>query len=110
MTALAVMMRDATAGDPISGVKWTHKSLRHLQPVLERDGYRLSLMTISRLLREGTYSLRVNRKRLAGTQSPGRDEQFAYITRCREAGSSTRNRGGGVATRKLLILHSSSRW
>ena len=78
-------MQDATAGDPISGVKWTHKSVRHLQPALEREGYRLSLATIARLLHEGKFSLRVNRKRLAGKQSPGRDEQFAYIVGCREA-------------------------
>lgn len=78
-------MRDATAGDPISGLKWTHKSLRAVAGELIRQGYAVSAPTVSRLLRERKYSLRVNHKRLAGKQSPGRDEQFQYIARQRKA-------------------------
>ena len=77
-------MRDATAGDPISGLKWSHKALRKLRRVLRRR-YRISSPTISRLLRKDHYSLRVNRKRLAGHQCPGRDQQFVYIARYRNA-------------------------
>ena len=77
-------MHDATAGDPISGLKWTHKSLRKLERELARQGFVISAPTISRLLRDRCYSMRVNRKRLAGTQAPGRDEQFAYIQRWRK--------------------------
>ena len=32
-------MRDTTAGDPISGLKWTHKSLRALGRELVGRGY-----------------------------------------------------------------------
>jgi DDE family transposase len=78
-------MRDATAGDPISGLKWTHKSLRAVAGELVRQGYEVSAPTVSRLLRDRKYSLRVNHKRLAGKQSPGRDEQFQYIARQRKA-------------------------
>jgi hypothetical protein len=85
MSVLERVMEDATAGDPISGLKWTHATLRRIQTVLQREGYTLSVPTISRLLRQKNYSLRVNRKRVAGKQSPGRDEQFGYITRCRDA-------------------------
>jgi hypothetical protein len=84
MRELDTVVQDATAGDPISGLKWTHKSLRKISRAL-RVRYPLSAPTISRLLRLGRYSLRVNRKRLAGRQSPGRDEQFGYITRVRQA-------------------------
>ena len=38
-----------------------------------------------RLLKTRDYSLRVNHKRLAGKQSPDRDEQFGYLTRWRQA-------------------------
>jgi hypothetical protein len=76
-------MRDATAGDPISGLKWTHKSLRKICRVLRRQRYAISPPTVSRLLRQAGYSLRVNRKRVAGRQSPNRDAQFAYIARRR---------------------------
>jgi len=84
MRELDTVVQDATAGDPISGLKWTHKSLRKISRAL-RGRYPLSAPTISRLLRLGRYSLRVNRKRLAGRQSPGRDEQFGSITRVRQA-------------------------
>src|SRR5215475_492666 len=78
-------MHDATAGDPISGLKWTHKSLRALEHELARRGYAVSAPTISRVLKLRAYSLRVNHKRLAGKQSLGRNEQFQYIVRQRKA-------------------------
>ena len=74
-----------TAGDPISGLKWTHKSLRKIQTALAKEGYPLSPPTISRLLQAGDYSLQVNHKRIAGKQSPGRDAQLRYIVRWRQA-------------------------
>ena len=84
MRELDAVLQDATAGDPISGLRWTHKSLRKIATALGKR-YLLSAPTISRVLRLGRYSPRVNRKRLAGRQSPGRDEQFGYIARTRTA-------------------------
>jgi Rhodopirellula transposase DDE domain len=78
-------MPDATAGDPITGLKWTHKSLRALAGELTRRGYSISAPTVARLLRQRGYALRVNRKKLAGKQSPGRDAQFLYIAELRAA-------------------------
>ena len=77
-------MAEETAGDPISGLKWTHKSLRKIQQALAAD-YAISLPTISRLLQAQDYSLRVNHKRVAGKQSPHRNQQFRYIGRWRQA-------------------------
>ena len=85
MKALDQMMVENTAGDPISGLKWTHKSLRKIQTALDKEGYSISPPTISRLLQESDYSLQVNRKRISGKQSPGRDAQFRYIVRWRQA-------------------------
>lgn len=78
------LLVDETAGDPISGLKWTHKSLRKIQKALTAE-YSVSLPTISRLLQSRDYSLRVNHKRVAGKQSPYRDKQFRYIVRWRQA-------------------------
>lgn len=78
-------MADETAGDPLTGLKWTHKSLCHIQRALAGQGFCLSPPTISRLLLGCDYSLRVNHKSEAGQQSEGRDEQFAYIARWRTA-------------------------
>ena len=76
-------MRDATAGDPITGLKWTHKSLRAVARELTRTGYPISAPTVGRLLAARHYALRVNRKKLAGKQVSGRDEQFRYLAQWR---------------------------
>ena len=83
MKTLEELLEDATAGDPITGLKWTHRSLRTLSQALRRRGIRLTEKTIARLLRQRDFSLRTNRKRLAGTDDPERDRQFRYLTRMR---------------------------
>jgi len=80
---LEELLRDATAGDPMSGLKWTHRSLRKVRRALGRRGVKLSLTTIARLLRRLGYSLRTNRKRRAGVTDPDRDRQFRYLVRLR---------------------------
>lgn len=72
------------AGDPVSGLKWTHRSLRKLQKSLRRHGIRLALATIARLLRRRHFSLRTCRKQQAGLRDPDRDRQFRYIARLRK--------------------------
>jgi hypothetical protein len=81
--ALEELLRDATAGDPVSGLKWTHRSLRKLQRALRRRGLPVALATIARLLRRRHFALRTNRKRIAGIADPDRDRQFRYLTRLR---------------------------
>jgi len=83
VTILEELLQDATAGDPITGLKWTHRSLRNLSKALRRRGIALAENTIARLLRQRDFSLRTNRKRLAGTHDPERDRQFRYLTRVR---------------------------
>src|SRR6202035_3462176 len=68
MTALQELLCDATAGDPISGLRWTHKTAQKLTDELRHLGFPVGRTTVTRLLRQGRYSLRTNRKRLAGTQ------------------------------------------
>jgi hypothetical protein len=77
------LLRDATAGDPVSGIFWTHRSLRALQRGLRRQGIVLSPHTIARLLRRMRFSLRTNRKQLAEVTDPDRDRQFRYLARLR---------------------------
>jgi len=82
--ALEELLKDDTAGDPISGVKWTNRSLRKLRNALSRQRIRLAPNTIARLLRQRRYSLRTNRKRLAGIREGNRDRQFRYLARMRQ--------------------------
>ncbi len=67
----------------MTALKWTHKSTRQLCAALRRRGIAVSRKTIARLLHQHDYSLRTNRKRLAGTNHPDRDRQFRYLTRIR---------------------------
>ena len=52
LKALEELLADATAGDPISGMKWTHRSLRKLQKGLRRRGDQGVRPTIARLMRD----------------------------------------------------------
>jgi len=83
LTALEELLADGTAGDPSSGMKWTHRSLRTLRKGLLRRGFKASPPTIARLLRDQHYSLRTCRKNKAGTRHKDRDRQFRYLTRLR---------------------------
>ena len=77
------LLQDATAGDPITGLKWARKTLRALERALRRKGFKISFVTIRRLLRERGYAIRVNRKRLTKKRSPQRDRQMHYLARLR---------------------------
>jgi hypothetical protein len=83
--ALTELLKDVTAGDPMTGVKWTKRTLRKLSRQLKRQHFSVSHETVRRLLRQRHYAQRVNRKRLATRQAAERDQQIRYITRCRNA-------------------------
>jgi hypothetical protein len=80
---LKELLRDATAGDPMGNLRWTHKTTRNLAAALERRGVQASHVTVARLLRSQKYSLRLNRKRLGGKKDPCRDRQFRVLGRRR---------------------------
>jgi hypothetical protein len=79
------LVRDATAGDPIKGLKWTKKTSRKLSRALGRRGYKAGPDTVRRLLRQRKYVLRANRKRLNKKRNPDRDRQMRYLARKRRA-------------------------
>jgi len=91
--ALTRLLEDATAGDPSTGLLWTHRSLRKLAQALRRRGLHVGKSTIARLLDRAGFSLRTNRKRLAEVHDPDRDRQFRYLVRLRNL---YRNRGWPV--------------
>jgi len=83
LVALEDLLRDSVAGDPMSGMRWTHKSIRKLCAALRQRGLPVGHGTLARLLKEQRFSLRTNRKRLARTGDPDRDRQFRYLARVR---------------------------
>lgn len=77
-------MKYETAGDPVSGCKWTRKTTGKIAQQLKRAGIRVSANTVGRLLKKMDFSLRVNLKSLeSGLRNPPkprqRDQQFRYI-------------------------------
>lgn len=76
----AVVAAD-TAGDPCSASKWIRQSLRGIKAKLVSVGVLLSHTSIRRLLKQQGYSLKANRKSVATTLHPQRNEQFGYIAR-----------------------------
>ncbi len=97
---LQALVEDTTAGDPVSGLRWTRKSMRTLAKALRRLGFRIGAVTVGRLLKAKRYSLRTNRKRLARTHEPERDRQFRYIGRQRRRFQKQGNPAISIDTKK----------
>lgn len=79
--ALEKIMDENTAGDPMSLLRWTHKSTRQIARELTTGNHPVSYRTVARRLTEMDYSLQVNVKTLEGTSPAQRDAQFRYINR-----------------------------
>src|SRR3954467_10930324 len=77
--ALLALVEPDMRGDPMSPLRWTTKSTRHLAAELTRRGHRISADTVADVLREEGFSLQGNAKVIEGRQHPDRDGQFRYI-------------------------------
>jgi hypothetical protein len=70
-----------TAGDPMSGLRWTHKTTAKIAGQLQRLGIRVGARTVARLLDKLHFSLRVNCKKIATGNRSIRDQPFRNIAR-----------------------------
>jgi Rhodopirellula transposase DDE domain len=77
-------MERETAGDPISGLKWTRKTTERIARQLKRLRITVSRNTVGRLLRQMKFSLRTNRKTISAGSTSDRDRQFRYLCRQRD--------------------------
>jgi hypothetical protein len=77
--ALLGLVEPDERGDPMSPLRWTTKSLRHLAAELTGQGHPVSAPTVGHVLRSNGFSLQGTAKTLEGEQHPDRDAQFAYI-------------------------------
>ena len=77
--ALLALIEPDERGDPMSPLRWTTKSTRHLADELTTQGHRIGADTVADLLRTEGFSLQANTKTLEGTQNPDRDAQFRYL-------------------------------
>ena len=79
LAALLALVEPGSRGDPMSALRWTTKSLRHLADELTAGGHTVSAPTVAALLREENFSLQGNAKTIEGGDHPDRDVQFAHI-------------------------------
>jgi hypothetical protein len=78
------IMKHETAGDPMSGLKWTRRTTAKIAAELHAFGIQVSDRTVAGLLKKMGFSLRVNHKKLSGSSHPDRDAQFSRIAELRE--------------------------
>ena len=77
-------MKHETAGDPMTGLKWTRRTTEKVAAELNSLGIEVSPRTVSKLLKKMGFSLRVNHKKLSQGSPLHRDKQFAQIADLRE--------------------------
>jgi hypothetical protein len=77
-------MRHDTAGDPITGVKWSRRTTRKIAEQLAALGIAVSKNTVGRLLKNMDCKLRVYRQQIASTKNPDGNQQFLYMGQQRE--------------------------
>ena len=74
-----------TAGDPMTGLKWTKRTTEKIAHELATSGgIAVSANTVGRILKELGYSLRVNHKKISSSCSVDRDTQFQHIFATRD--------------------------
>ncbi len=75
-----------TAGNPVTGLRWTQKTTKKIAEELLAIGIRVCPNTVAKLLKQLGYSLRTNQKSVSNSSvsKEDRQEQFQYISQLRE--------------------------
>jgi hypothetical protein len=82
LQALDELVHPDTRGNPMSLLRWTSKSTRHLADALVQKGFKVSDDTVGAYLevaRQHGDSLQAPAKEKEGTAHPDRDAQFSYL-------------------------------
>ncbi len=72
-------MKHETAGDPMTGLKWTRRTTTKVACELQLLEIEVSANTVARLLKDMGFSLRVNHKKKSNGSPKNRDAQFVQI-------------------------------
>jgi hypothetical protein len=102
------LLKHETAGDPMTGLKWTRRTTEKIAKELRNhQDIHVSANTVGRLLTEMDFSLRVNHKKLSSgskADQSKRDEQFIYISELKEEFASVSNPIVSVDTKKKEMV------
>ena len=72
-------MKHETAGDPVTGLKWTRRTTAKIASELHLLGIEVSANTVARLLKTMGFSLRVNHKKKSNGSPKNRNAQFVHL-------------------------------
>jgi hypothetical protein len=104
------LMKYETAGDPMTGLKWTRKATRKIAHELKREGILVSDKWVGSMLKDLGYSLQANRKRIALSGNGSRqrrvdrDLQFRHICRMRQHVARNQEPVISVDTKKKELI------
>lgn len=104
INAIETLLGESTAGDPMTHLKWTCQSTRHIAEALQKSGYPITHETVRAILKSQGYSLQTNRKMLSGKDHPDRDEQFKCINRTVSQFFKSKNPVISVDTKKKELV------
>jgi len=110
--AIGRLMEHDTAGDPVTGIKWTRRTTEKVADELCSAGIEVCPNTVGRLLKGLGYRLRLNAKKLNRQKDLGRDAQFAQAgspvvsvdSKHRELAGELRNPGATWAKEPAPVL------
>ncbi len=99
------MLEFNTAGDPMSGRKWTRQAPGKIANCLQEClDIHVSSTTVRRLLLQLNYSLKGNSKTLSAGSHPDRDKQFGIIEQFRQQFSAAGDPIISVDTKKKELI------
>ena len=93
-----------TAGDPMSDMKWTHRTTEKISEHLKKVEIDVSPRTVARLLKKMGYALRVNHKKKSTVKSALRNQQFEQIKTMQQAFQAAQLPVVSVDTKKKEML------
>lgn len=107
-------MKEETAGDPSTGLRWTRKTTQKISLALRCSGIDVSGKTVGRILKKMGYALRANQKKISTGCPKERDEQFNYIHEVRQEFTESRLPVISIDTKKKELVgnfkNPGSRW
>jgi len=101
---LNALVEPDARGDPMSPLRWTSKSLRHLAEELNKLGHKISHTVVGELLKAQKFSLQANRKTKEGADNPDRDAQFRFINAAVETALAENQPVISVDTKKKELV------
>ena len=84
IAAIEAQLKYDVAGDPITGIRWTHRTTEKIAAELATLDIQVCPRTVARILKDLHYRLRVNHKRVSAGSGSDRDQQFTYIASQRD--------------------------